>query len=297
MEIEAFGPLLRFAAFAARPDEQLGLAEGALLIAEMAYPHLPPRRYLRRLDALTLLVREELGMAPGDRLPPASLERRATAERVLQALALVIAEREGFSGNTEDYYDPRNSFLNEVLDRGAGIPITLSSIYLEVARLLGTPLAGVNTPGHFLMKWPLSLDEGGDLFLDAFHGGRIMEAADCRHFVRTLLGEAYPGWNPRWTEPLDTRAILMRILNNLKMIYLQKGETVQALEVVDRLLLLRPDLAEELRDRGLLRLALGEPLLAAADIAAYAEREPSAPELGRLRRKFSELREVHAKLN
>jgi regulator of sirC expression with transglutaminase-like and TPR domain len=297
MAIEAFGPVLRFGAFAARSSERLGLAEGALLIAEMAYPHLPHRRYLRRLDALTLLVREELGMAPGDRLSPASLERQTTAERVLQALALVIAEREGFAGNTEDYYDPRNSFLNEVLDRGVGIPITLSAIYLEVARLLGTPLTGVSTPVHFLTKWPLSEDEGGDLFLDAFHGGRIMQGDDCRHFMRSLLGENYSGWNPRWSDPFDTRAILTRILNNLKMTYLQKGETVQALEVVDRLLLLRPDLPEELRDRGLLRLALGEPLLAAADIAAYAERVPTAPELNRLRRKFAELREVHAKLN
>ena len=297
MAIEAFGPLLRFAAFSARPNERLGLAEGALLIAEMAYPHLPQRRYVRRFDALTLLVREELGLAPGERLPPASLEHRATAERVLQALALVIAAREGFFGNTDDYYDPRNSFLNEVMDRGSGIPITLSVVYLEVARQLGAPLAGVNMPAHFLTKWPLPQDEGGDLFLDAFHGGRIMECDDCRQFVRSLLGEAYSGWNPRWTDPLDTRAILTRMLNNLKLIYLQKGETAQALEVVDRLLLLRPDLAEELRDRGLLRLALGEPLLAAADIAAYAERMPAAPELGRLRRKFSELREVHAKLN
>src|SRR5215470_2296053 len=155
MEIEAFGPLLRFAAFAARPDEQLDLAEGALLIAEMAYPHLPQRRYFRRLDALTLLVREELGMAPGERLSPESRERRATAERVAQALTLVIAEREGFSGDTEDYYDPRNSFLNEVLDRGVGIPITLSVVYLEVARRLGAPLTGVNTPAHFLTRWPL----------------------------------------------------------------------------------------------------------------------------------------------
>ncbi len=297
MEIEAFGPLLRFAAYAARPDERLSLAEGALLAAEMAYPHLPRRRYLRRLDALAMLVREELGMVPGERLSPASRGRRATAERVLRALALVIAEREGFSGNTEDYYDARNSFLNEVLDRGTGIPITLGVIYLEVARQLGAPLVGVNTPAHFLTKWPLSQDEGGDLFLDAFHSGRILEERVCRHFIRTLLGEAYSGWNPRWTDPLDTRSVLTRILNNLKMLYLQKGETVNALEVVDRLLLLRPDLSEELRDRGLLRLALGEPLLAAADIAAYAEREPTAPELGRLRRKFSELREVHAKLN
>jgi len=212
-------------------------------------------------------------------------------------LTLVIAEREGFSGATEDYYDPCNSFLNEVLDRGVGLPITLSVVYLEVARQLGAPLMGVNTPAHFLTKWPLSQDEGGDLFLDAFHGGRILEADDARFFVRSLQGETYAGWNPDWTEPLGARAILTRILNNLKMIYLQKGETAHALEVVDRLLLLRPDLAEELRDRGLLRLALGEPLLAAADIAAYAERAPTAPELSRLRRKFSELREVHAKLN
>jgi regulator of sirC expression with transglutaminase-like and TPR domain len=297
MEIEAFGPLLRFAAFAGRPDEQLDLAEGALLIAELAYPHLPQPRYRRRLDALALLAREALGLTPGERLPWGCLRQRATAQRVSQALALVIARHEGFTGNTEDYYDPRNSFLNDVLDRGTGLPITLSVLYLEVARRLGAPLVGVNMPAHFMAKWPLPEDQGGDLFLDVFHDGRLLQADECRRFVRTLLGEAYPGWDPHWAEPLGARAILTRILHNLKTIYLQRGETAQAHEVVDRLILLRPDLAEELRDRGLLRLALGEPLLAAADIAAYAERAPSAPELRRLQRKFSELREVHAKLN
>src|SRR5262249_56641921 len=135
----------------------------------------------------------------------------------------------------------------------------------------------VTEEARFRTKWSVSQGEGGDLFLDAVHGGRILRAEECRQFISPLLGEAYSGWNPRWADPLETRAILTRILSSLKMTYLQKGETVQALEVVDRLVLLRPDLSEELRDRGLLRLALGEARPAAADIAAYAQRWPAAP--------------------
>jgi regulator of sirC expression with transglutaminase-like and TPR domain len=221
------------------------------------------------------------------------------ATRVLETLRETLADHEGLSGNTEDYYDPRNTYLHETLDRGVGLPITLSVIYLEVARRLGIPLRGVGLPSHFMVKWPLPREEGGDLYLDAFHGGKILDANECRAFITELMGAtgALPYFDPRWSAPLGARAILTRMLNNLKVIYLHRGESRLALEVVDRLVLLRPDMPEELRDRGLLRLALGEPLLAAADIATYAERAPAAPEVGRLRRRMAELREVRASLN
>lgn len=298
MDVTPFASLLRFADFAARPDAHLELAEGALMMADVAYADLNAAHYQRRLDALADVVREALGATAGLRRPRL-LRQRVTATRILETLRETLAEHEGLTGNTEDYYDPRNTFLHETLDRGVGLPITLSVIYLEVARRLGIPLRGIGLPSHFMVKWPLPRDEGGDLYLDAFHGGQILDVSACRKFVLEVMSATGtpPYFDPRWTVPLGARAILTRMLNNLKTIYLHRGETRLALEVVERLALLRPDLPEELRDRGLLRLAMGEPLFAAADIAAYAERAPAAPEVGRLRRRMAELREVRASLN
>jgi regulator of sirC expression with transglutaminase-like and TPR domain len=299
MDATPFTPLLRFATYAARPDTRLDLAQGALMMADIAYPNLNAAHYQRRLGALATLVREALGTTAAGLRRPRLLRERAMATRVLETMRETLADHEGLTGNTEDYYDPRNTYLHEALDRGIGLPITLSVIYLEVAHRLGIPLRGVGLPSHFMVKWPLAREEGGDLYLDAFHGGKLLDASACRRFILDLMGTtgALPYFDPRWTAPLGARAILTRMLNNLKVIYLHRGESQLALEVVERLTLLRPDLPEELRDRGLLRLALGEPLLAAADIAAYAERAPAAPEVGRLRRRMAELREVRASLN
>lgn len=299
MDATPFAPLLRFAAFAAHPDAQLDLAQGALMMADVAYPNLNISRYQRRLDALAEVVREALGTTAARLRQPHWLRQRVLATHVLDTMRETLAEREGLTGNTADYYDPRNTFLHETLDRGVGMPITLSVIYLEVARRLRIPLRGVGLPSHFMVKWPLPRDEGGDIYLDAFHRGQLLDAGECRRFVLELMSASGipPYFDPRWTAPLGSRAILTRMLNNLKVIYLHRGETRLALEVVERLVLLRPDMPEELRDRGLLRLALGEVLFAVADIAAYAERAPAAPEVGRLRRRIAELREVRASLN
>lgn len=299
MDATPFTPLLRFAAFAAHPDAELDLGLGALMMADIAYPDLNVGHYQRRLDALAEVVGEALGSARTRLRQRGLLRQRALATHVLDTMREALVEREGLTGNTDDYYDPRNTFLHETLDRGVGLPITLSVIYLEVARRLGIPLRGVGLPSHFMVKWALPREEGGDLYLDAFHHGQVLDASECRRFVLDLMSAtgAPPYFDPRWTAPLGSRAILTRMLNNLKAIYLHRGETRLALETVERLILLRPDMPEELRDRGLLRLAMGEPLFAAADIAAYAERAPAAPEVGRLRRRIAELREVRASLN
>ncbi len=290
-------PLLHFATYAAQPDESLDLAEGALLIADAAYPHLDHDRYLRRLDGFADSVRRELGMSASDRLPRREVGRRDTAERVTGAMCDVLCGQEGFHGNREQYYNPRNSFLNEVIETRTGLPITLSVVYIEVARRLGVPLVGIALPSHFVTKWPLSADEGDDLFVDAF-SGRLMDLDQCRKFMRGITASlAGTRFDARWLEPVGVRAILTRILNNLKHAYLQQGNTRSALDIVDRLVLLRPDLPEELRDRGLLRLAMGETLLAAADITAYAQRAPAAPEVMRLRKRLASIAEIRGKLN
>jgi regulator of sirC expression with transglutaminase-like and TPR domain len=291
-------PMLRFVAYAALPDDQMDLAEGALLVADLAYPELNHAACSRRLDALAAAVRNELNLDPGVSLPPDMASRRAVAMRVLRAMRRVLADREAFAGNREEYYDPRNSFLNDVLNRKQGIPITLSVLYIAVGRRLGAPLDGVGLPAHFVAKWPLSSNEGGDLYIDAFSAGEIMDEEYCADFVRRLIASSGSiRLDPRWFEAVGTRAILTRMLNNLKMVYLHRGETAPALAVIDRLVALRPDLTQELRDRGLLRLALGESLLAAADLAAYANLEPQAPEMGRLRKRLATVGEIHNKRN
>lgn len=291
-------PMLRFAAYAALADDEMDLAEGALLIADLAYPNLRHATYLHRLDALAGAVRVELKLDGGAVLPAAMTRRRAIAIHVLRALRRVLADREGFMGNRTEYYDPRNSYLNDVLDCKHGIPISLSAVYIAVGRRLGAPLEGVGLPAHFVAKWPLPPEEGGDLFVDAFSAGEVMDEADCAEFAIRLLTPSGGGrFDPRWFEAVSTRTILTRMLNNLKLVYLQRGETSPALAVVDRLVVLRPDLAQEVRDRGLLRLALGEPLLAAADLATYATRAPKAPEMARLRKRLATIGEIHNKLN
>jgi len=297
MQELAFAPILRFAAFAQQPDSALRLDEGALLVAEVAQPRLDRERYKRQLDALAAEVWAALG--PSARLLRADqASRRSTAQRVIETMVETLARRERFRGASESYSDPRNSFLNHVLTRRQGLPITLSVVYLEVARRLGAPLQGVGLPAHFMIKWPLSEDEGGDLYVDVYNGGEMLDEPTCRQFILRLLAPQAPhSFDPDWTRPLSVRQILTRVLYNLKVVYLHRGDTASALGVLDRLIVLRPDLNQELRDRGLLRLALGESLLAAADITAYLERVPNAPESPRLRRRIESTQELRAKLN
>jgi regulator of sirC expression with transglutaminase-like and TPR domain len=298
MDEQPLAALLRFAAYAALTEAGMDLAEGALLVADAAYPRLDHALYQRRLDGLAQEVRGELGLAPEHTLDREQSAQRDTAERVAGALRDVLAGREGFHGNQDDYYSPRNSFLNEVIETRTGLPITLSIVYIEVARRLGAPLVGVALPAHFVAKWPLSPDEGDDLFVDTF-AGRLMDLDQCREFMYSITTgtPGGPRFDVRWLEPVGPRALLTRLLNNLKHVYLQQGNTKAALEMVDRLVVLRPDMPEELRDRGLLRLAVGETLLASADIAAYTQHAPNAPEVRRLRRRLGMLSEIRGKLN
>ncbi|MBF6590855.1 MAG: transglutaminase family protein [Ktedonobacterales bacterium] len=299
MDDVIFAPLLRFAVLAARPEQAMDLAEGALLIADVAYPALDHPRYHQRLDALAAAVRAECATPAGGAHGSEGEGERAVALRTLAAMRTVLVEREGFRGNNDEYFAARNSYLNAVLNQRTGLPITLSIIYLEVARRLGVPLRGVGLPAHFVVKWPLAEAQGGDIFVDAFHGGELLDLAGCQRLVARAAGAsgAHLLFDPQWTAPLGTRAILTRLLRNLKMLYLQRGETALALEIVERLILLCPNSPEEVRDRGLLRLAMGEPLLAAVDIATYATRAPHAPDVRRLRHRLAGAAELRAKLN
>src|SRR5258708_8450092 len=168
-----------------------------------------------------------------------------------------------FSGNVGDYYDPRNSYLNEVMERRTGIPITLSVLYLEVGKRLGLNLKGVSFPGHFLVKLAV---RRGQLVLDPFTGGEAQSEADLRQRLEQVLpsGKAKQAQLDRYLEPATPRQIIARVLRNLKNIYMQTGKLEQALAVMHRMLLLMPEPAHDLPHRRLLyqQLQLFPPPLA-----------------------------------
>src|SRR5438874_1091118 len=190
----------RFAQLVSNVSEDFDLAEAALLIAQDAQPDLDVMAYLHRFEALAATVRT--------RLP----EKPDTATIIDQLNELLFHE-EKLSGNTTDYYDPRNSFLNEVLERKTGIPITLSVIYLEVGRRLGLSLVGVGFPGHFLVKCQSS---EGEIVLDPFHGGMRLSPEQLAQKLREMYGDGNPFLSqiPQLLTPASKREILIRMLRN-----------------------------------------------------------------------------------
>jgi regulator of sirC expression with transglutaminase-like and TPR domain len=248
----------RFAAIARLPDLEIDLAAAALLIAAEEQPGLDPRPWLWRLEALA----RQLGLRLG--------EVRGEFDRLGHLIGFLFDEV-GLRGNDEDYYDPRNSFLNEVLDRRLGIPITLGIICLEVGRRAGIPLDGIGFPGHFLVRHSLH----PSLLLDPFERGRLLTMRDCEQILERVSGGRL-SFDPRLLRPVGPRQILVRILNNLRGIYLNQSEFAKALSVVDRILLLTPDDPDVLRDHGFLSLQWGDPTCGIEELERYLAAEPGA---------------------
>jgi regulator of sirC expression with transglutaminase-like and TPR domain len=270
----------RFAAIAALPDEQIDVAEAALWVAAEAQPRIEVDVYRGKLVAVAGRASRRLAAA------------RDTADRVAK-LARFLHDEEGLRGNESDYYDPRNSLLSDVLDRGLGIPITLSIVWVDVARRLGLEAAGVGFPGHFLVQ--VASDGGSELLVDPFHG-RLVDLRDCE----TLLARAA---GPRarvdigMLRPAAPREILVRLLRNLKHAHAQRDEFEAAVACCDRLLLLLPDEPGELRDRGLLHRGLDEWRSAATDLERYLARVPNATDGAEIRALIAALRQQIARLN
>jgi regulator of sirC expression with transglutaminase-like and TPR domain len=184
---------------------------------------------------------------------------------VLESLNEVIFVREGLLGNQEDYYDPRNSFLNEVLERKRGIPISLSVIYMEVARRIGFPIEGLGLPGHFIVKYE---DEARRILIDPYNQGRCITEEQCQELLDRVYGGAV-SVQPAFLQPMGRKAIITRMLFNLKGIYYQKEDYAHALAVVERILILNPGVPSELRDRGLLYMHTSLFAKALADLEYY----------------------------
>ena len=265
MSVPAPSARSRFAALVERGESELPLAEAALLIAAEEYPQLPTGPYLRRLDLLAERVRDRLS----DETAPLVL---------LQDLSRVLFQEEGFRGNVEDYYDPRNSFLNDVLDRRLGIPITLSVVYLEVGWRLGLPLAGVNFPGHFLVRYE---GEALRILVDPFQGGELRFEGDAQALLDRVYGRSVP-LRAEYLRPAGRKDILARILSNLKGIHLNARDDVRALAAVERLQLLLPGEPREMRDRGMILARLGRAGEAREELERYLARAPAAADTRRV---------------
>ena len=247
-----------FTQAASSPDP--GLAGPALLIARLGYPRLDPAPCLLRL--------EEMGAGAAERLSASDLS--ADPHGPIDTLNKYLFEDQGFAGNTTDYDDPRNSFLNQVLERRTGIPITLALVYIEVARRAGVRVEGVNFPGHFLLRFPFGLDDDHDsaVFVDPFHGGAVLSETDCRALLRKHAGDAV-AFEPRLLAPATKQQILARMLVNLKRIYVRMRSFPQGRAITELLLAINPSALSELRDRGLLAYHLNDHTAALRDLETY----------------------------
>ncbi len=242
-----------------QPESQINLAKAALYIAAEEYPDLDIEEYLNALATMAAEIQERL---PTPRYPL----------KVIQSINEYLYKDLGFQGNTENYYDPRNSFLNEVIDRRVGIPITLSLVYLEIAKRLDFPMVGIGMPGHFLIR--PEFEEAG-IFVDAFHQGEVLFPEDCQERLQTIYGQPVP-LLPQFLEPIRPVLFLMRMLTNLKIIYLNQQDANRALAVIERLLILYPEVASEWRDRGLIQYQLGSWDLAQENLQTYLNLAPMA---------------------
>jgi regulator of sirC expression with transglutaminase-like and TPR domain len=269
----------RFAEAVSRQDEQINLAEAALLIAAEEYPRLDIDLYLEKLDRFADLIREQS-------------ESHNNALDLIAAISDTLFDKLGFHGNESSYYDPRNSFLNEVIDRRTGIPITLTVVFIEVSRRLGLSIRGVGMPGHFIAKHE---SESGDIFIDPFNNGRLIGKLECSELLSATTGGTLDLESDH-LRAVGNKQILTRMLSNLVAIY---GATDQrrALAAIDRILLLNPASAKHVRDRGLLLAGLRDTRGAIEQLERYLELAPTAPDEQAIREQIGSIRNSQAKLN
>ncbi len=230
-------------------DKDIPLALASLLFASDQYPKLDITAEIHKLDELA-------GEAAGWVAP------EGTAADALGGLARFLHGEKGFGGTQSTYASTRECFLNEALEHRLGLPITLSVIYLEVGWRLGLPLGGVGLPGHFIIRQE---SESEPVYCDPYNGGRLLTEDDCRTLVREQFGAGFH-LSPQLLAPVSRRAILYRMLNNLKAMYINSQQPAKALWATDRMLILQPESAQDMRDRGLLSYALGKYSRAHTDL-------------------------------
>jgi regulator of sirC expression with transglutaminase-like and TPR domain len=273
-------PRAALAAELARPEDDVRLERAALLIAAEEYPGLDVDGYLARIDELAAGARSRLS---GDEGPAG----------VVAAINGHLFRELGFHGNRDDYYDPRNSYLNEVLDRRTGIPITLSVLYVAVAGRLGHRLVGINLPLHFMVAWPTQRAPADEpLLVDPFDGGTISTPRDCADRLAQIIGHAV-ALRPEHFEPVGPRPIVRRMLNNLFAIYVSREDYPRALAALERMHLAVP-VVEDRRDRGLLLYRLRRFAEAEESLRSYLAAAPTALDRGAVEQHLDWIRRLRA---
>jgi len=265
-------PYREFRQAVERPEDGIDLGRVALTIALADYPDLDIAGYIRRIDALAMDVSQRAGA-------------HADVFRSIAALNFVLFKEQGFRGNRDDYYDPKNSFLNDVIDRKRGLPITLSILYMEVGRRIGLVVDGVGFPGHFLVK---AKSEGEDIIIDPFNAGDVKSYEE----LQSLLDQLYGGkvrLQPEFLAALPKKQILKRMLGNLKAVYGRRDEWLKMLAVLDRLIILDSGSAQDVRDRGAVYLRLECYGQAKDDFETYLRLAPEAKDASAIREQLVDL--------
>jgi regulator of sirC expression with transglutaminase-like and TPR domain len=223
-----------FKNLASLPDHKISLAEAALQVALDEYPELNISHYKKLLKDWSATMNARFSSKP--------------VKNRLEQINQLLFNKMNFTGNIENYYDPRNSFLNDVMDRRKGIPITLSVIYLEMAWALGLAASGVGFPGHFLVR---VIDDGEPIYIDPFHKGNIMTAGECAEFLKEIT-EGELEFDQKFLSAVNKKEIIIRMLRNLKRIYLETSNYSKLIKILDHLVVVTAGEAEEIRDRGII---------------------------------------------
>ncbi len=276
--------LKQFNEIVAVSEPELNLAEAALAIATFEYPEMDTVGYLTRLDEMAEHIRAELEAGSPDPLD------------TLGELNRYLYRRLGFSGNLTDYFDPRNSFLNDVLDRRLGNPISLSLVHMEVGRRLGLPVEGVSFPGHFLVKMDV---DGGAVIMDPFLQGTSLSLDELARRAESVFDADTPVREllPQLLENASKKDILVRMLRNLKSIYQERQDYERLIHVVDMMLSVNPDLPRETRDRARVYQALDHHYAAIRDYRRYLQLAPQADDAEEVRELLVGLQALAPKLH
>lgn len=277
-----------FAQMIAHEDNEVDLLEASLLIARVAYPDLDTAATLSQLDAIAQRVRALL--VPSEEKQPTPTTHPLD---IINALNKVLFEDEHFHGNQSDYYNPNNSFLNKVLENRTGIPISLSLLYMEVGKRVGIQIEGIGLPYHFMVRYRWS---DGQVYIDPFQGGRLLNEEQCQQYI-SEIAQYETELQPQWFEPVSHKHILIRMLNNLKRIYIDQDMFEQALFISDLIMMLAPRASVEQRDRGFLHLQLKHYGRALHDLNAYLTTAPDAEDRYEIKNHLKAIRQAIAMLN
>jgi regulator of sirC expression with transglutaminase-like and TPR domain len=280
-----------FDALVSGKDAAIDVLQVALLIARLAYPDLDEARCEAQLDELARRVRAELAPPTPGNLP--QLHSEIEPLTTIQAINKILFEEEGFHGNREHYYDPNNSYFNKVLEQHTGIPITLSLLYIEVARRVGLRVEGVALPFQFVVRCILPETT---LYIDAYEDGLLLSERECRERIQQMARKRIK-IHAHWFEPVNPRFFVARMLNNLKNFYIDHEDYGHALNICNLLIMLLPRFAGEWRDRGIVQLQLKHYARAKHDLITYTELAPKASDREEMLEHLKAIRQIIATMN